>query len=128
LNGDAQRASGSKGPSGNLTSIGERDQVSAVRDEISPQREEALLEAVLRYQMGIDPDRLGPVLDLAAVGIVRLAADDRMVHRSTRKRNDTSGFPWPAWTEPPCATADPPERRCNANGTLAVAASMATSW
>jgi hypothetical protein len=50
--------------------MGERDQVSAVRDEISPQREEALLEAVLRYQVGIDPDRLGPVLDLAAVGIV----------------------------------------------------------
>lgn len=63
-------ASGSKGPSGNLTCMGERDQVSAVREEISPQREEALLEAVLRNRVGIDPDRLGPVLDLAAVGIV----------------------------------------------------------
>jgi hypothetical protein len=50
--------------------MGEPDQVAAVRDEISPQREEALLVAALRYQVGTDPDRLGPVLDLAAVGIV----------------------------------------------------------
>src|SRR5205809_4720991 len=37
-----------------------------VRDEISPRREEALLEAVLRHQVGIDPSQLGPVLDLVA--------------------------------------------------------------
>ena len=47
--------------------------VSGVRDEISPQREAALLEAMLRYQIGIDPGRVGPVLDLAAVGIVNSA-------------------------------------------------------
>src|SRR5262245_9137510 len=46
------------------------DQAPAVRDEMSPQREEALVEAVLRDQVGIDPSQLGPVLDLAAVGIV----------------------------------------------------------
>jgi hypothetical protein len=48
--------------------MGERDPVSAV--QISPRREEALLEAVLRHQVGIDPSQLGPVLDVAAVGIV----------------------------------------------------------
>ncbi len=64
---------GSTAPSGILTCMGECDQTSALRalrDEISPQREEALLEAVLRHQVGIDPSQLGPVLDVAAVGIV----------------------------------------------------------
>jgi hypothetical protein len=37
---------------------------------MSPQREAALVEAMLRHQVGVAPDRLGPVLDLAAVGIV----------------------------------------------------------
>src|SRR5450631_390652 len=34
------------------------------------QQEEALLELVLRHQVGVDPWHLGRVLDLAAVGIV----------------------------------------------------------
>jgi hypothetical protein len=50
--------------------MGERDRASAVRDEVSPQREKALLEVMLRHQVGIDPSQLEPVLDLAAVGIV----------------------------------------------------------
>jgi len=59
--------------------MGERDAAAGVRDvcgpreEISPQREAALLEAVLRHQVGIDPSLVGPVLDLAAVGIVNSA-------------------------------------------------------
>ncbi len=40
---------------------------------MSRQREQALVEAMLRYQVQIDPDELGPVLDLAAVGIVNSA-------------------------------------------------------
>jgi len=35
--------------------------------------EDALLEAILRPQVGIDPFRVGQVLDLAAVGIVNPA-------------------------------------------------------
>jgi hypothetical protein len=50
--------------------MGEQDDAFAVRDEMSPQREEALLDAVLRHQVGIDPSRVAAVLDLAAVGIV----------------------------------------------------------
>ena len=73
MNSDAQRATGPKEPSTDLSATAEHDQISAVRDEISPQQEEALLEAMLRYQVGIDPDRLGSVLDLAAVGIVNSA-------------------------------------------------------
>ncbi|MEV0566846.1 hypothetical protein [Dactylosporangium sp. NPDC050588] len=70
MNNDAQQATGSKEPSGNLSTARQHDQTSAARDEISPQREKALLDAMLRYQVGIDPDRLGSVLDLAAIGIV----------------------------------------------------------
>src|SRR5207248_843005 len=40
---------------------------------MSPQREKVLLEPILRHQIGIDPQRLGPVLDLAAVGVVNSA-------------------------------------------------------
>lgn len=40
------------------------------RDGMTPQREEALLAAMLRYQVGVDPNVVGPVLDLAAVGLV----------------------------------------------------------
>jgi hypothetical protein len=40
---------------------------------LSSAREEVLLEATLRHQVGIDPFRVGPVLDLAAVGIVNSA-------------------------------------------------------
>src|SRR6266511_2610884 len=47
--------------------------VSGPREEISPQREAALLEATLRYQISVDPSQVGPVLDLAAVGIVNSA-------------------------------------------------------
>jgi hypothetical protein len=50
--------------------MGERDPASAVRDELSPQREQALLEAMLRHQVAMDPSQLAAVLDLAAVGIV----------------------------------------------------------
>lgn len=39
-------------------SAGVRD-VSGVRDEIGPQREAALLEAMLRYQISVDPSQIG---------------------------------------------------------------------
>lgn len=42
-------------------------------DKLSPHQEETLLEEMLRHQMGLDPQRLGGVLDLAAVGIVNEA-------------------------------------------------------
>jgi len=49
------------------------DSDSAADGELSRPREEALLEAILRHQAGIDPFCIGPVLDLAAVGIVNSA-------------------------------------------------------
>lgn len=53
--------------------MGELHSAAAEHDEISQQREEALIEAMLRYQVKLDPDHLGPVLDVAAVGIVNNA-------------------------------------------------------
>jgi hypothetical protein len=38
--------------------------------QLSAQREDVLLEAMLREQIGIDPNRAGAVFELAAVGIV----------------------------------------------------------
>lgn len=42
-------------------------------DELSPQREERLVGEMLRERGGIDPSRLGPVIDLAALGLVNSA-------------------------------------------------------
>ncbi len=39
-------------------------------DELPPQGEVGLLERMLHHQAGVDPDRVGQVFDLAAVGIV----------------------------------------------------------
>jgi hypothetical protein len=41
--------------------------------DLSPSQEVDLLESLLRHQVGIDPFRVGQVLDLAAVGIVNSA-------------------------------------------------------
>lgn len=38
--------------------------------ELSPEQERVLVEAMLVHQAGVDPHRLGSVVDLAAVGIV----------------------------------------------------------
>ncbi|MBN1172036.1 MAG: hypothetical protein JXA67_07665 [Micromonosporaceae bacterium] len=55
--------------------VGEPDLVwdRTVGGEMSVQRQEALLEAMLRHQIGIDPAELGQMLDLAAVGFVNSA-------------------------------------------------------
>ncbi len=42
-------------------------------DELSPEREEHLIGQMLRERGGIDPGRLGPVIDLAALGLVNSA-------------------------------------------------------
>jgi len=42
-------------------------------DELTPPEEQALTEAILRHQIGIDPHQLRAVLDLAAVGVVNSA-------------------------------------------------------
>jgi hypothetical protein len=39
-------------------------------DDLSPEREERLIGEMLRERGGIDPCRLGPVIDLAALGLV----------------------------------------------------------
>jgi len=38
--------------------------------DLSPEREERLIGEMLRERGGIDPGRLGPVIDLAALGLV----------------------------------------------------------
>ena len=38
-------------------------------DELSAEQEEHLVYVMLREQGGIDPGRLGPVIDLAALGL-----------------------------------------------------------
>ncbi len=58
---------------GILICMGQADGDMVRAGEMGLQREETLLEAMLRHQAGIDPDRVGPVLDLAAVGIVNSA-------------------------------------------------------
>ena len=42
-------------------------------DELSPEQEEQLIGEMLRERGGIDPGRLGPVIDLAALGLVNSA-------------------------------------------------------
>ena len=42
-------------------------------DELSAEQEEHLVYVMLREQGGIDPGRLGPVIDLAALGLVNAA-------------------------------------------------------
>ena len=42
-------------------------------DELSTEQEEHLVYVMLREQGGIDPGRLGPVIDLAALGLVNAA-------------------------------------------------------
>src|SRR5260370_6612402 len=42
-------------------------------DEFSAEREEQLIGEMLRERGGIDPGRLGPVIDLAALGLVNSA-------------------------------------------------------
>ena len=42
-------------------------------DELSAEQEEHLVYGILREQGGIDPGRLGPVIDLAALGLVNAA-------------------------------------------------------
>jgi hypothetical protein len=42
-------------------------------DELSPDREERLIAEMLRERGAIDPGRLGPVIDLAALGLVSSA-------------------------------------------------------
>jgi hypothetical protein len=51
--------------------MGGRDLASAVRDELSPQREQALLEAVLRHQVVMDPRPSAPTIRLLV--LLRLA-------------------------------------------------------
>ncbi|TCJ33006.1 hypothetical protein [Parafrankia sp. BMG5.11] len=47
------------------------EQAPAASDSpMSSRREQALVEVILRHQVQIDPDDLGAVLDLSAVGIV----------------------------------------------------------
>jgi hypothetical protein len=58
---------------GTLSSMSEQKPTAPVGDSISPERELALLDAILRHQVQLDPDHVGPVLDLAAVGIVNSA-------------------------------------------------------
>lgn len=41
-------------------------------DELSAEQEEHLVYGILREQGGIDPGRLGPVIDLAALGLVHV--------------------------------------------------------
>ncbi|WP_158854484.1 hypothetical protein [Saccharothrix deserti] len=43
------------------------------RGELSAEQEENLVEVMLRHQVGIDPDHVGAVLDMAAVGLVNSA-------------------------------------------------------
>jgi hypothetical protein len=38
--------------------------------DLPPEREEQLISELLRDRGGIDPDMLGPVLELAAIGLV----------------------------------------------------------
>ena len=56
-----------------LVAVGEPQPTVPVDDPISPEREQALLDAILRHQVGIDPHDAAVVLDLAAVGIVNNA-------------------------------------------------------
>lgn len=49
------------------------DEGAAGRGELTAEQEENLVEAMLRHQVGIDPDHVGAVLDLAAVGLVNSA-------------------------------------------------------
>ena len=42
-------------------------------DELRPEQEEQLVSEVLRERGGIDPGRLGSVVDLAALGLVNSA-------------------------------------------------------
>ncbi|MFE9205414.1 hypothetical protein [Micromonospora sp. NPDC007230] len=44
-----------------------------IDDALTPQQESEFVRAMLAHQVGIDPDRVGPVLDLAAVGVVNNA-------------------------------------------------------
>jgi hypothetical protein len=48
-------------------------------DELSPEREEKLIGEMLRERGGIDLCRLGPVIDLAALGLVNSAARNTCV-------------------------------------------------
>jgi hypothetical protein len=54
-------------------SVNGEDHGRSTDNELTPQEEEDLLERILRHQAGVDPDHLGQVLDLAAVGIVNSA-------------------------------------------------------
>jgi hypothetical protein len=58
---------------GRVDDVNGAEHGSADDGELFAEREEALLEAILRHQVGVDPFRVGPVLDLAAVGIVNSA-------------------------------------------------------
>lgn len=49
------------------------DEGAARQGEPTTEQEENLVEAMLRHQVGIDPDHVGAVLDLAAVGLVNSA-------------------------------------------------------
>ncbi|GAB3002926.1 hypothetical protein [Saccharothrix stipae] len=49
------------------------DEGAARQGELTAGQEENLVEAMLRHQVGIDPDHVGAVLDLAAVGLVNSA-------------------------------------------------------
>jgi hypothetical protein len=39
-------------------------------EDLSPEREELIITGLLRERCGIDPGTAGPVLDLAAIGLV----------------------------------------------------------
>jgi hypothetical protein len=52
-------------------------------DELSPEREERLIVEVLRERGAIDPGRLGPVIDLAALGLVTSGGGTRALRAGT---------------------------------------------
>ena len=58
---------------GRLKSVNREDRGRSTDNELALQEEEDLLAKILRHQVGVDPDHLGQVLDLAPVGIVNSA-------------------------------------------------------
>jgi hypothetical protein len=63
---------------------------------LTPEREEQLTADLLRERVGIDPDKAGPVLDLAAIGLVNGAWRNTCVenwHAEGRLHDDLSAEP-----------------------------------
>lgn len=59
-------------------------------EDLSPEREELLITQMLRERCGIDPGTLGPVLDLAGIGLVNGAWRNTWVenwHAQSRMRD-----------------------------------------